>query len=59
MAKGKTQIEKFLEAARAIEDVADEDYDDAVAKVAKAKKLSDDEIKALVKEMRKNPRSKG
>ncbi|MGY3328516.1 F0F1-type ATP synthase delta subunit [Mesorhizobium sp. USDA 4775] len=53
MAKDKSQIDKFLEAARALEDVADEDYDDAVAKVAKAQKLTDEEIKALAKEARK------
>ncbi|MBM2715426.1 hypothetical protein JQK88_30320 [Mesorhizobium caraganae] len=55
MAKDKSQIDKFLEAARALEDVTDEDYDDAVAKVAKAQKLTDEEIKALAKQVRKRP----
>ena len=52
MPKEKTQIEKFREAARAIKAVSDEDYDEAVAKVAKAPKLTDDEIKELAKQQR-------
>lgn len=53
MAKEKTQIEKFREAAKAIEAVSDEEYDEAVAKVAKAPKLTDDEIKKLARVARK------
>ena len=52
----KKQIEKFLEAARALEGVGDEEYDNAVAKVAKAKKLSDEEIREFVR--RQNAASK-
>ncbi len=50
----KPQIEKFREAAAAIEAVSDEEYDDAVVKVAKAKKLTDGEIKELVRRRRVN-----
>ena len=53
MPKEKTQIEKFREAAKAIEAVSDEDYDEAVSKVAKAPKLTDDEIKELARKLRK------
>jgi hypothetical protein len=53
MAKDKTQIDKFREAAKAIEAVTDDDYDAAVAKVAKAPKLTDDEIKELARKRRK------
>ena len=52
MVKQKTQIEKFREAAKAIEAVTDEDYDEAVSKVAKAPKLSDEEIKELARQRR-------
>lgn len=57
MSDKKPQIEKFREAARALESVGDEEYDDAVAKVAKAQKLSDEEIKELAR--RKREEAKG
>lgn len=53
MTKDKSQIEKFREAARALESVGDDEYDDAVAKVAKAKKLSDEEIKEFARRQRR------
>ena len=56
MTKEKTQVEKFREAAKAIEAVSDEDYDEAVSKVAKARKLTDDQIKELAKQLRKQKR---
>lgn len=49
----KSQIEKFREAARALgADVDDVEYDAAVAKVAKAPKLTDAEIKELAQHLR-------
>jgi len=47
-----SQLDKFREAARALEALSDENYDDAVAKVAKAKKLTDEEIKELARKER-------
>jgi len=52
MAKEKTQIEKFRDAAKAIEAVSDEEYDEAVSTVAKARKLTDKEIKEFAKSLR-------
>ncbi|MEI9431641.1 hypothetical protein [Mesorhizobium sp. Cs1299R1N3] len=49
---GASQIDKFREAARALKSVGDEEYDDAVARVAKAEKLSDEQIKELVRRKR-------
>ena len=48
----KSQIEKFREAAKAIEAVSDKDYDEAVSKVAKAPKLTDAEIKEMARKRR-------
>ena len=48
----KPQIEKFRQAAEALEALSDDTYDNAVAKVAKAKKLTDEEIKALARHER-------
>lgn len=56
MAKEKTQIEKFREAAKAIEAVSDDEYDAAVEKVAKAPKLTDEEIKELARRQRRDHR---
>jgi hypothetical protein len=53
-AKSKSQIEKFREAARKYG--AGDDYDDALDKVAKARKLTDDEIKELAKQRRQKKR---
>ncbi|WP_292553299.1 hypothetical protein [Mesorhizobium sp.] len=52
MTKEKTQIDKFREAARALGSVRDDEYDDALAKVAKAEKLSEEQIKELVRRKR-------
>lgn len=49
----KSQIEKFREAAEAIEAMQDDAYDAAVAEVAKAKKLTDEEIKEFARSLRK------
>lgn len=50
----KSQVEKFREAAAALgADVSDAEYDAAVAKVAKAPKITDAEIKAVAKTLRK------
>jgi hypothetical protein len=48
--KPKTQREKFEEAARKYG--SEVEYDDALEKVAKAPKLTDDEIRKLAKERR-------
>jgi 3-methyladenine DNA glycosylase AlkD len=53
----KSQIEKFREAARELEaDQSEEAFEAVVAKVAKAPKLSDDDIKRLAKEYREQTR---
>lgn len=59
MPKEKTQIEKFREAAAAIESVSADEYDDAVSKVAKAPKLTDEEIKELARKLRARDRPEG
>jgi F0F1-type ATP synthase delta subunit len=51
-AKPKTQLEKFEEAARKFGAVDDDAYEAAVAKVARASKLTDEEIKALARQLR-------
>lgn len=48
----KKQIDKFREAAAALEALSDNSYDAAVAKVAKAKKFTDEEIKELARQER-------
>ncbi|QIA20497.1 hypothetical protein [Mesorhizobium sp. AA22] len=52
----KPQIEKFREAARSLGSVGNDEYDDAVAKVAKAQRLSEEQIKKLVRDQRKEKR---
>jgi DNA-directed RNA polymerase sigma subunit (sigma70/sigma32) len=53
MPKEKSQIEKFREAMRELgADEDSESYAAAVAKVSKAPKLTDEEIKALAKRTR-------
>lgn len=53
MPKEKTQREKFEEAARELGiDEADSAFLAAVAKIAKAPKLSDEEIKELARQQR-------
>jgi DNA-directed RNA polymerase sigma subunit (sigma70/sigma32) len=60
MSGEKSQIEKFREAMREFGADADGDaYEAAVERVAKAPKLSDDEIKELAKRMRKSKRNAG
>ncbi|WP_141246702.1 hypothetical protein [Mesorhizobium sp. WSM3876] len=55
----KSQIEKFREAARALKSVGDDEYDAAVTKVAKAQKLSNEQIKELARLKRESePASK-
>lgn len=55
MSDKKTQIEKFREAAKELGiDVSDAAYDAAVTKVAKAPKMTDDEIKDFARRQRKN-----
>jgi hypothetical protein len=46
-----TQIEKFREAARSLKSVGDDEYD-AVAKVAHAPKLTNEQIKELARRKR-------
>ena len=56
----KSQIEKFREAARALgADEPDGTFEAALAKVAKAPKLTDDEIKALAKKRRRHAKESG
>ena len=53
----KSQREKFEEAARELDADGDGDaFEIALAKVAKAPKLSDAEIKALAKQLRESKR---
>ena len=53
----KSQIEKFRDAMREFGVDADDDaYEAAVEKVAKAPKLTDDEIKAVAKRLREAKR---
>lgn len=57
VSKEKSQIEKFREAMRELgADADDSAYEAAVEKVAKAPKLTDDEIKALAKRLREAKR---
>ena len=46
------QIEKFREAARSLKEVGDDEYDEAVAKVAHAPKLTNEQIKELARHKR-------
>lgn len=52
-AKPKTQQEKFEEAARELGAVDADSYEAAVQKVAKAPKLTDDEIREMARQLRK------
>jgi hypothetical protein len=56
MGKEKPQIEKFREAMREFGVADDHAFEEVVAKVAKAPKISDDEIKRLAKEYREQSR---
>ncbi len=53
LADHKTQIDRFKEAARELEtDQSEEAFDAVLAKIAKAPKLSDEEIKKLAQKSR-------
>jgi hypothetical protein len=59
MPKEKTQIEKFREAARELEiDQSDAAFERALKKIAKAPKLSDEEIKNLVHQKREQTKKR-
>lgn len=51
-AKPKTQLEKFEEAAREFGAIDDDSYEAAVRRVAKAPKLTDEEIRELARQLR-------
>ncbi|MBZ9760439.1 hypothetical protein LB553_06055 [Mesorhizobium sp. CA8] len=52
LSESASQIEKFREAARVLKSVGDEEYDNAVARVAKAEKLTPEQIKELARRKR-------
>jgi len=53
----KSQVEKFREAAREL-GIEDAEYEAAVDKVAKTRKLSDDEIVEFAKRLREAKKNK-
>lgn len=59
MSDEKSQIEKFRDAARELGADSDVDaFEAALTKVAKAPKLSDEQIKELARELRSGPKVK-